>query len=196
MSRAPPGGRRELRKNVCFCWIRDCRWAQGRLRKSPWSRQGQKCSKTDLFRLLFDGFSKGFQKAIFGPPRGLRHTSVGPRAPGHFGGPESSGTLRWARGRGEGLWPLAQCLFAWKMLTFGHPESSGTLCGPRGRGEGIWPLAQCLFAWKCLDSATQKAPAHFASPDAGRAYGHSHSAFAWKCLDSATQRAPGALCVS
>ena len=49
--------------------------------------------------------------AYIWPPRELGGTSEIPR-------------------RGDGLWPLAQCLtvpFCLEMLTFGHPESSGTL---------------------------------------------------------------------
>merc|ERR1712139_537280 len=68
--------------------------------------------------------------------------------------------------------------FCLEMLTFGHSEGSGALQKRSRRGEGLWPLSQCLFAWKCLHLATQRARGHFRNAaDAGRAYGHSHSAF-------------------
>ena len=73
-------------------------------------------------------------------PRDLRHTSAIPR-------------------RGEGDWPLSQCLFPWKCLHFATRELGGTSVTPR-RGECIWPLPQCLFVWKCLHLATQRALGH------------------------------------
>ena len=44
-----------------------------------------------------------------------------------FGHPESSWHTREGRGRGEGLWPLAQCLFAWKCLHLATQRAPGTL---------------------------------------------------------------------
>ena len=50
----------------------------------------------------------------FGPPRELPAHSWNSGLPAHS----------WNSGRGEGLMPLAQCLFAWKCSHLGHPESS------------------------------------------------------------------------
>ena len=59
-----------------------------------------------------------------------------------FGHPESSWGTRVSPRRGEGLWPLAQCLFAWKCLHSATQRALGTLCKHH--------------------LATQRAPAHFA----------------------------------
>ena len=74
---------------------------------------------------------------------------------GHSG--KAAGMQPEGSRRGEGLWPLAQCLFAWKCLHLGHPESSGTLGGFLDARRAPGALGRVL--------------------DARRAYGHSHNAF-------------------
>ena len=88
-----------------------------------------------------------------------------------FGHPESSGALsasgtQRARehflrpaGCGEGDWPLAQCLFAWKSLHLATQRELARFRNLPRRGDRLWPLVQCLFVWKCLHLATQRAPA-------------------------------------
>merc|ERR1711996_51140 len=69
--------------------------------------------------------------AYIWPPRELGGTSVAPR-------------------RGEGLWPLSQCLFAWKCLHLATKRARGHFSGPSTRGG---PMATLTMPF-CLEMLT------------------------------------------
>merc|ERR1712110_956374 len=96
--------------------------------------------------------------AYIWPPRELRHTRVIPR-------------------RGEGVWPLAQCLFAWKCLhlaTQRAPAHSRHSSTRRGR----MATRTVPFCLEMLTFGHPESSGTLASfLDAERLTGHSHSAF-------------------
>ena len=103
--------------------------------------------------------------AYIWPPRELRSTSVIPR-------------------RGEGLWPLSQCLFGWKCLHLATQRARGTsetqLGGTLSFRTRGGPMATRTVPF-CLEMLTfghpESSGALQSFLDAERAYGHSHSAF-------------------
>ena len=95
-----------------------------------------------------------------------------------FGHPESSGTLAGG-GRDAGRPQATETVpFSLEMPTFSHPESSGALGGGGLTREGLRPPRQCLLVGNAyIWPPRELRHTRQAQADAGRAYGHSHSAF-------------------
>ena len=129
-----------------------------------WGTRGRQLDAGRAYGHSHSAFLLG--NACILPPKELRHTRVTPR-------------------RGEGLWPLAQCLFAWKCLHLATQRAPAHFSHSSTRG-GLMATRTVPF---CLEMLTFGPPRELrrtpgtqlrhtsAIPDAGRAHGHSHSAF-------------------
>ena len=78
--------------------------------------------------------------------------------------------------RGEGTWPLAQCLFAWKCLHLATQRAPAHFVRQLTRG-GDMATRTVPFCLEMLTFGHPESSGALCASDAGSGHGHSHSAF-------------------